>query len=70
MIYSNTGAGTDIAESSRVTVSGNTIVDNRNRFSLRAMPGTANDLADVSFSGNSFAGWRQAGVATHGKVHQ
>jgi parallel beta-helix repeat protein len=64
-VYSNTGSGILIAESQRVVVEGNVVVDCRESIGLRAMEGREqHKLENVVVKGNSFKDWRLAAVST------
>ena len=63
--YSNTGGGITLAESERITVEGNTLVDNECGIELRNMPDRDNyHLRLLSITGNHFKEWRKAAIGT------
>ncbi|HEX4055230.1 MAG TPA: right-handed parallel beta-helix repeat-containing protein [Tepidisphaeraceae bacterium] len=63
--YSNTGGGITLAESSRITVEGNTLVDNGYGIELRNMPDRDNyHLRQITIEHNRFKEWRKAAIGT------
>ncbi len=63
--YSNTGGGITLAESSRITVEGNTLVDDGYGIELRNMPDRDDHhLRQITITHNRFKEWRKAAIGT------
>ena len=63
-VHDNTGAGVRIAESTKVVVQNNTLINNYRGIELRDMPDRSYSVLDVIIRNNKIKGWQESAIGT------